>query len=132
MSILLPCLMRAKESAYEIFAMETEINDEGKVFMDIRNPSKRKPYDDIFLIEINPPWNCHFYIKKPHPSGMKKIKRDRQDYIKWRPKLTDIGVHKITVVFETEKSFEKGIKIYVTCNELFEAKQKEEERERKD
>jgi len=31
MSILLPCLNRAKESAYELFAMQTEVDDEGKV-----------------------------------------------------------------------------------------------------
>jgi prepilin-type N-terminal cleavage/methylation domain-containing protein len=32
MSILLPCLMRAKESAYELFAMQTEVDEEGKAF----------------------------------------------------------------------------------------------------
>ena len=56
---------------------------------------------------------------------MEKIKRDRQDYIKWRPKLTDIGVHTITVVFETEKPFEQEIKIYVRCKELLEAQRQE-------
>ena len=122
MSILLPCLIKVKESTYEVlFANQVEVDKEGKVFMDIENPSKRKPYDDIYMIEINPPWNCHFYIKKPYPAGMEKIKRDRQDYIKWRPKLTDIGVHTITVVFETKKPSEKEIKIYVRCKELLEA-----------
>jgi len=30
MSILLPCLWRAKESAYELFAVQTEVDEEGK------------------------------------------------------------------------------------------------------
>jgi hypothetical protein len=32
--------MRAKESAYELFAMETEVNEEGKVLMEITKPSE--------------------------------------------------------------------------------------------
>ncbi|MFA9562653.1 MAG: type II secretion system protein, partial [Nitrospirota bacterium] len=65
MSILLPCLRRAKESAYELCAMQTEVDEEGKVRMEIKNPSDRKRYDDIYMIEINPPKNCHFFIKTP-------------------------------------------------------------------
>ena len=42
MSILLPCLWRAKESAYELFAMQTEVDEEGKVRLEIR-----KAHDDI-------------------------------------------------------------------------------------
>lgn len=49
MSILLPCLMRAKESAYELFAMQKEVNEEGKVLLEIQNPSDRKRYDDIYI-----------------------------------------------------------------------------------
>jgi len=30
MSILLPCLMRAKERAFELFAMQVEVNEEEK------------------------------------------------------------------------------------------------------
>ena len=120
MSILLPCLMRAKESAYELFAMETEVNEEGKVHLEIKNLSDRKPYEDIYVIEINPPTNRRIFLKTPHPSGMKLIKRDGQDYIKWRPKLADIGVHIITVVFEGEETSEKEIKIYVFNKELLE------------
>jgi hypothetical protein len=108
--------MRAKESAYELFAMETEVNEEGKVMLEINKPSERKRYDDIYMIEINPPRNCHIFIKKPYPSGMKLIKRDGQDYIKWRPKLEDVGVHLITVVFEGEETSEKEIKVYVLKN----------------
>jgi hypothetical protein len=113
MSILLPCLMRAKESAYELFAMQTEVDEEGKVRLEITKPSERKRYDDIYMIEINPPMNCHIYLKKPYPAGMKLIKRDRQDYIKWRPNLEDVGMHKVTVVFEGEETSEKRIKVYV-------------------
>ncbi len=125
MSILLPCLMSAKERAYELFAMEVEVNKEGKVLLEIKKPSDRKPYDDIYMIEIHPPENCHFFIKKPHPSGMKLIKRDRQDYIKWKPKLDDIGMHFITVVFEGEETSEQEIKIYVFNKELLETERED-------
>ena len=116
MSILLPCLMRAKENAYELLAMYTEADEEGKVRLEITKPSKRKAHDDIYMIEINPPRICHIYLKKPYPSGMKLIKRDGQDYIKWRPKLDNIGVHLITVVFEGEETSEQEIKVYVLKN----------------
>ncbi len=125
MSILLPCLMSAKERAYELFAMEVEVNKEGKVLLEIKKPSDRKPYDDIYMIEIDPPRNCHIFLKKPPPSGMKLIKRDRQDYIKWRPKLDNIGVHFITVVFEGEEISEQEIKIYVFNKELLEAERED-------
>jgi prepilin-type N-terminal cleavage/methylation domain-containing protein len=123
--ILLPCLNRAKESAYELAAMQTEVDEEGKVRMEIKNPSDRKAYDDIYMIEINPPKNCHFFIRKPHPSGMKLIKRDGQDYIKWRPELEDIGVHLITVVFEGQEISEQEIRIYVFNKELLEAERED-------
>ncbi len=121
MSILVPCLMRAKESAYELFAMQTEADEEGKVLMEITKPSDRKRYDDIYMIEINPPRNCHVFLKKPHPSGMKLIKRDGQDYIKWRPNVDDIGVHLTTVVFEGEEISEQEITVYVFNKKLLEA-----------
>jgi len=108
--------MSAKERAYELFAMEVEVNKEGKVLLEITKPSDRKPYDDIYMIEINPPRNCYVFLKKPHPSGMKLIKRDRQDYIKWRPELDNIGVHLITVVFKGEETSEQEIKVYVLKN----------------
>jgi len=117
-SILLPCLWRAKESAYELFAMEVEVNEEGKVLLEIQNPSDRKAQEDIYVIEVDPPTNCHYFIKKPHPSGMKLIKRDGQDYIKWRPRWKDIGVHLITVVFEGEEVTEEEIEMYVFNQEL--------------
>jgi prepilin-type N-terminal cleavage/methylation domain-containing protein len=125
MSILLPCLMSAKERAYELFAMEVEVNEEGKVHLEIHNLSDRKPYDDLYMIKIDPPRNRRIFLKRPHPSGMKLIKRDGQDYIKWRPKLADIGVHFITVVFEGEEISEQEIKIYVFNKELLEAKRED-------
>ncbi len=123
-SILLPCLLRAKESAYELFAMQTEVDKEGKVLLEIHNPSDRKRYDDIYMIEINPPRNCHFFIKKPRRAGMKLVKRDGQDYIKWRPEWEDIGIHVITVVYEAEKVFEQEIKVYVYNKDPLEAERK--------
>jgi len=127
MSILLPCLYRAKESAYELFAMQTEADEEGKVRLQIQKPSDREAQDDIYMIKIERPGRCHVLLKKPHPSGMKLIKRDGQEYIKWRPEWHHIGVHLITVVFEGEETSEQEIRIYVFNKELLEA-----EREKKD
>ena len=112
-SILLPCLWRAKESAYELFANQTEVDEEGKVRLVIANPSDREPQEDIFMIKIERPSVCHISIKKPHPSGMKVVKRDGQDYIKWRPGPDDIRVHLITVVFEGEEVTEREIRMRV-------------------
>ena len=121
LSILLPCLMSAKERALELFVKEVEVNKDGKVHLEIQNLSDRKSYEDIYMIMIDPPRNCRVFLKRPHPSGMKLIKRDGQDYIKWRPKLDDIGVHFITVVFEGEEISEQEITIYVFNKELLEA-----------
>jgi len=60
MSILLPCLMRAKESAYELFAIQREVDEEGKVLLEIKDPSDRKPYEDIF----REPLKTHFYCER--------------------------------------------------------------------
>lgn len=125
LSILLPCLMSAKERALELFAMEVEVNKDGKVLLEIQNLSDRKSYEDIYMIMIDPPRNCRVFLKRPHPSGMKLIKRDGQDYIKWRPKLDDIGVHFITVVFEGEEISEQEITIYVFNKELLEAERED-------
>ncbi len=125
LSILLPCLMSAKERALELFAMEVEVNKDGKVLLEIQNLSYRKSYEDIYMIMIDPPRNCRVFLKRPHPSGMKLIKRDGQDYIKWRPKLDDIGVHFITVVFEGEEISEQEITIYVFNKELLEAERED-------
>ncbi len=120
-SILVPCLMTAKDRALELCAMEVEVNKDGKVLLEIQNLSDRKSYEDIYMIMIDPPRNCRVFLKRPYPSGMKLIKRDGQDYIKWRPKLDHIGVHFITVIFEGEEISEQEITIYVFNKELLEA-----------
>ena len=125
MSILLPCLMRAKESAFELFAMQVEVNEEGKVLLEIKNPSDRESYDDLYMIEIDRPRKCRVSLKKPYPSRMKLIRRDGQDYIKWRPKWEDMGIHLITVVFEGEEISEQEITVYVYNKERLEAEQKD-------
>jgi hypothetical protein len=56
---------------------------------------------------------------------MKLIKKDGEDYIKWRPKVENIGVHFITVVFEGEKTSEQELTIYVFNKELLDAKREE-------
>ena len=125
LSILLPFLMSAKERALELCAMEVEVNKDGKVLLEIQNLSDRKSYEDIYMIMIDPPRNCRVFLKRPHPSGMKLIKRDGQDYIKWRPKLDNIGMHFITVVFEGEEISEQEITIYVFNKELLEAERED-------
>jgi prepilin-type N-terminal cleavage/methylation domain-containing protein len=123
LSILLPCLIGAKESALELFARQVEVDEEGKVMLEIQNPSDRKSTDDIYMIEITRPGICHISIKKPHPWGMNLIKRDGQDYIKWRPKWDDIGIHPVTIVFEGRQTSEQEITVYVYNKELLEAQQ---------
>ena len=125
MSILLPCLMRAKENALELFAMQVEVDEEGKVRLEIKNPSDRESYEDLYMIEIDRPSKCRVSLKKPYPSGMKLIRRDGQDYIKWQPKWEDIGIHLITVGFEGEEISEQEITVYVYNKELLEAERKE-------
>jgi len=120
-SILVPCLMSAKERALELFAMQTEVDEDGKVHLEIRNLSDRKSSEGIYMIVIDPPRNRRMFLKRPHPSGMKLIKRDGQDYIKWRPKVDDIGVHLTTVVFEGEEVSEQEITVYVFNKKLLEA-----------
>ena len=127
MSILLPCLWRAKESAYELFANQTEVDEEGKVRLVIKNPSDREPQEDIYMIKIERPGTCRVLLKKPHPSGMEVIKRDGQEYIKWRPEWHHVGVHLITVVFEGEKTAEQEIRVYVFNEKLLEAAREKRE-----
>ncbi len=127
LSILVPCLMSAKEEALDLFAMQVEVDEEGKVLLEIRELSYRESYDDIYMIKIDSPGNCRVSLKRPRPSGMKLIKRDGQYYIKWRPRWSDIGVHLITVVFEGEETSEQEIRIYVFNEELLEAAREERE-----
>ena len=52
---------------------------------------------------------------------MKLIKKDGDDYIKWRPKVNDIGVHYVTVVFNGEKISEQQMTVYVYNKKLLDA-----------
>ncbi len=124
MGVLLPCLNRAKESAYELAAIQTAVDDEGKVRLEITDLSHRKRHHDIYMIKIEPPYRCRVVLKKPHPSGMKLIKRDGREYIKWRPEWDHIGVHPITVVFEGEETSEQQIRVYVFNKQLLESQSK--------
>ena len=124
-SILLPCLIGAKDSALELCAMEVEVDDEGKVDLEIQKLSNRKITEDIYMIKIVPPRLCRVVLKEPYPSGMKLIKRDGRNYIKWRPKVEDIGVHFITVAFEGEEISERKITVFVYNEELLDAGRRE-------
>jgi prepilin-type N-terminal cleavage/methylation domain-containing protein len=121
LSILLPCLIGAKERALELCARQVEVDEDGKVLLEVREPSDRESYEGIYMIEIKRPGRCSAFIKKPHHPRMKLIRRDGEYYIKWRPKLDDIGIHPITVVFEGEQTSEQQITIYVCNKELLEA-----------
>jgi len=126
LSISLPCLLRAKDSALALVAMEVQVNEEGKVFLEINDRSNRKPTDDIYMIKIDRPGKSHVRLKKPLPSGMKLRRKDGHDYILWRPKPQHVGMHPVTVVLKGEETSEKEITIYVYTKELLEAQRKEE------
>jgi prepilin-type N-terminal cleavage/methylation domain-containing protein len=111
--ILLPCLNRAKQQAFELGTLETEVDEEGNVWLEIR-----QSHNALYMIRIDQPRNCHISIKEPYPSGMKLITRKRQDYILWRPKWDDIGVHLVTVVFEGHETTEQLIRVYVFHKDL--------------
>jgi len=49
---------------------------------------------------------------------MKLIKKDGEDYIRWRPKVSDIGVHPVTVIFNGEKITEQEMTVYVYNKKL--------------
>jgi prepilin-type N-terminal cleavage/methylation domain-containing protein len=125
LSILLPCLIVAKDRAFELAAIHTGIDEEGKVLLEVRDSSNIAIYEGIYMIEINPPGNSHVVIKKPHHPRMKLIRREDKHYIKWKPKMGDIGIHLITVVFEGQETSEQEISIYVYNKKLLEAKKEE-------
>jgi prepilin-type N-terminal cleavage/methylation domain-containing protein len=121
LGISLPCLLRAKDSALALVAMEVGVNEEGKVSLEINDRSNRKATDNIYMIKIDRPWKCGVRLKKPRPSGMKLRRKDGHDYILWRPKPQHIGRHPVTVVFEGEETSEREITIYVFNKELLDA-----------
>ena len=125
LSILLPCLIVAKDRAFELFAMQTEVDEEGKVMLEVQDPSDRESYEGIYMIKIKRPGRCSAFIKKPHHPRMKLIRRDGEYYIKWRPTMGDIGIHPVTVVFEGEVTSEQEIIIYVYNKKLLDAQREE-------
>jgi prepilin-type N-terminal cleavage/methylation domain-containing protein len=120
-SILLTSLITAKDSALELCAMQVAPDKDGKVLLEIRNLSYRKSYEGIYMIKIDSPRNCSVSLKKPYHPGMKLIDKDGEDYIKWRPRVRDIGVHPVTVVFNGEKISEQQMTVYVYNKKLLDA-----------
>jgi hypothetical protein len=58
-------------------------NEDGKVYL---------PYSGELLVpEYEPPKDTQVKLKNPHRSGMKLVKRDGQDYIKWYTELDHVG-----------------------------------------
>lgn len=113
LSISLPWLLRAKDSALQLVALEAGVNEEGEVFLEIHDRPSRQPTDDVYMIKIDRPWGCRVRLKKPLPAGMKLSRKDGDDYIFWRPKPQHIGTHPVTVVFEGEETSEREITIHV-------------------
>ena len=125
LSISLPSLLGAKDSALALVAMEARPDDEGKVFLEINDRSNRKATDDIYMIQIDHPATSSVRLKKPLPSGLKLRRHDRCDYIFWQPKPRHIGRHPVTVILEGEEISQKEITIYVYTKEQLEAHRKE-------
>lgn len=117
MGISLPILIGAKDSALQLVAWEVGIDEEGKVFLEIDDRPNRKATDNIYMISIKRPGPCSVRLKEPLPSGMKLKRKDRRDYIFWRPKPQHIGAHPVTIVFDGEETTEKEITIYVGTKE---------------
>ena len=114
MGILLPCLNRAKQQAFELGTFEAEVDEEGNVQLEIKQTR-----NNVYLMRIDRPRNCHVSIKEPYPSGMKLLRRKRQYYILWEPKRDDIGVHSVTVVFEGQETTEKLVRVCVFQKDLW-------------
>jgi prepilin-type N-terminal cleavage/methylation domain-containing protein len=127
LSISLPGLLRAKDSALALAAMEVAVNQEGKVFLEINDRPNRRPTDNIYMIKIDRPPRCSVRLKRPCPSGMKLRKKDGEDYILWRPKPQQIGRHQVTVVFNGQETSEKEVTVYVYTREALNALQKAKE-----
>jgi prepilin-type N-terminal cleavage/methylation domain-containing protein len=121
LSLSLPGLLRAKDSALALVAMEVGVNEEGKVFLEINDRPNRKATDNIYMIKIDRPPKCSVRLKRPCPSGMKLRKKDGQDYILWRPKPQQIGTHQVTVVFNGQETSEKEVTVYVGTPEVLKA-----------
>jgi len=112
-SISLPHLLRAKDSALALVAMEVAVNKEGKVSLEINDGPNRKATDNVYMIKVDPPRKCSVRLKRPHPSGMRLRKKDGDDYVLWRPGPQQIGSHQVTFVFDGEETSEREITVYV-------------------
>jgi len=123
MSISLPCLLRAKDSALALVAREVAANKEGKVFLEINDGPNRKATEDIYMIKIDRPPRCSVRLKRPCLSGMRLRKKDGDDYILWRPRPQQIGTHQVTVAFDGEQASEKEVTVYVYPQEALKALQ---------
>jgi len=121
LSISLPCLLRAKDSALALVAREVAVNKEGKVFLEINDRPNRRATDDIYMIKIDRPPKCSVRLKRPCPSGMKLRKKDGADYLLWRPQPQQIGTHQVTVVFNGQETSEKEVTVYVGTPEVLKA-----------
>jgi prepilin-type N-terminal cleavage/methylation domain-containing protein len=121
LSISLPSLLGAKDSALALVAMGARPDDEGKVFLEINDRPNRKATDDIYMIAIDHPIKSSVRLKKPLPSGLKLRRRDGCDYIFWQPKPRHVGRHPVTVILEGEETSRKEITIYVYTREQLEA-----------
>jgi prepilin-type N-terminal cleavage/methylation domain-containing protein len=122
--ISVPCLLRAKDSAFALVAMELAVNKEGEVFLEINDRSNRKATDNIYMIKIDRPPRCSVRLKRPHPLGMRLRRKDGQDYLLWRPNPRQIGTHQVTLVFNGPETSEKQVTVYVGTPEVLEALRK--------
>ncbi len=127
LSISLPGLLRAKDSALALAAMEVAVNKDGKVSLEINDRPNRKATDNIYMIKIDRPPRCSVRLKRPHPSGMRLRRKDGEDYILWRPKPQQIGMHQVTLAFSGEETSEKEVTVYVYTEESLKALQKAKE-----
>ncbi len=125
LSLSLPGLLRAKDSALALVAMEVAVNKEGKVFLEMNDRSNRSVTDNIYMIKIDRPPKCSVRLKGPSPAGMRLRKKDGADYILWRPAPQQIGTHQVTVVFNGQEPSEKEVTVYVYPPEALKALQKD-------
>jgi prepilin-type N-terminal cleavage/methylation domain-containing protein len=124
-SISLPGLLRAKDSALALAAMEVTVSKEGQVFLEINDRPNRKATDNIYMIKIDRPRQSSVRLKGSHPSGMRLRQKDGEDYILWRPTPQQIGTHQVTVVFNGPETSEKEVTVYVHTREARKALEKE-------
>jgi len=121
LGVSLPGLLRAKDSALALVAMEVAVNKEGKVFLEINDRPNRKATDNVYMIKIDRPRQCGVRLKRPHPSGMRLRKKDGEDYILWRPTPQQMGTHQVTIVFSGPETSEKEVTAYVGTHEVLKA-----------